>query len=394
MVGVIGIHVGVVLSIVLQERPIIWPLHNDTIHRTGKGADFYAVYHASLNLTLGRAPYSDEPDGVTPYWYPFRYLPVVAWAFQPLTRLPPAVAYLAWIAVTELLTIWLCVALGKRIADDNLRLTVISLLLLNSPWFLELYMGQFTFVSIALCYLGLLLPAGPLLFSASVLLKPFTLAAVPALTGQRSYWWHVGLAVMLLVATSAPYFINHPQHWELFFNTNFRLEGGLHAGNYGFLRITRLIVNAMGGAAKGTSWEAMTTAFRFGLLGITTALVLLARKRSVLAEASALILAHFVTYQHVWEHHLSAVAVAGAVLLTLPDRSKRFDTVVLSSLLLIALPTLFGVFDTAKDPAVFDPSVDWPIWASLLVVAPKVIPTIALYGAAVAYVCGDGLCAP
>jgi len=83
------LHLGIVASVAFDERPLIWPLHNDTIHRAGRGVDFYAVYHAAMNLRLGRGPYSDRPDGVTPYWYPFRYLPVVAIMFQPFTRLPP-----------------------------------------------------------------------------------------------------------------------------------------------------------------------------------------------------------------------------------------------------------------------------------------------------------------
>ncbi|MFN4294985.1 MAG: glycosyltransferase family 87 protein [Thermoflexales bacterium] len=391
---VVVVHAGIVASILLQDRPIIWPLHNDTIHRVGKGADFYAAYHAGMNLNLGRRVYADLPDGVTPYWYPFRYLPVVAVIFQPLTRLPPAAAWAAWVMAVELLLIVFVIALWRRLADLNARLAVTALLLLNSPYFLELYMGQFTFAAAVLCYLALWLPAGAVLYSASVLLKPFTLATAPALMRRRAYWPHVALAIVLLLLTSAPYFINYPNQWTFFFETNFRLTGGLHAGNYGLLRLVKLVVDELGDKASGPLWEALTGLFRVGLLGGTAALVWLARRESLWAGVAALMLAHFVTYQHVWEHHLSAVSVIGATLLLLPDASGRFKLLVLASLALLALPTPFGIFDVARDPAVFDPSLDWPMWQSFLVAAPKVFPVLALYTAALLCLLRSGLRSP
>lgn len=391
---VIVVHTGIVVSILLQDRPIIWPLHNDTIHRVGKAADFYAVYHAGMNLNLGRRVYADLPDGVTPYWYPFRYLLVVAVIFQPLTRLPPAAAWAAWVMAVELLLIVFVIALWRRLADHGARLVVTALLLLNSPYFLELYMGQFTFAAAVLCYLALWLPAGPVLYSASVLLKPFTLATVPALMRRRACWPHIALAVLLLLLTAAPYFIHYPNQWAFFFETNFRLEGGLHAGNYGLLRLVNLVINALGGKADGPLWETLTGLFRAGLLGGTAALVWLGRRELPWAGIGALLLAHFVTYQHVWEHHLSAVSVIGATLLLAPDASKRFRLLALASLALLALPTPFGIFDTAKDPAVFDPSLDWPMWQSFMVAAPKVFPVLALYTAALRCLLRSGLRSP
>ena len=50
----ITLHLGIVASVAFDERPVIWPLHNDTIHRAGRGADFYAVYHAAMNLQKSR----------------------------------------------------------------------------------------------------------------------------------------------------------------------------------------------------------------------------------------------------------------------------------------------------------------------------------------------------
>ena len=89
------VHVLLVVGIAWQPlgmnqtpgayRSPIWGLHSDTIHRSGPGADFFAVYHAGRALRAGLDPYTEvEEPRVTPYWFPFRYLPV---AGQTLGRL-------------------------------------------------------------------------------------------------------------------------------------------------------------------------------------------------------------------------------------------------------------------------------------------------------------------
>lgn len=82
-VGIVSVsiivHLLIVYSIVVHRpQSLIWPLHNDTIHRQGRGSDFYALYHASLNVQQGLSPYADNDDNLTPYFYSFRYLPVIA----------------------------------------------------------------------------------------------------------------------------------------------------------------------------------------------------------------------------------------------------------------------------------------------------------------------------
>ncbi|MBC8425959.1 hypothetical protein H8E07_17745, partial [bacterium] len=67
----IGLHGYVVLDIAGQplpvngrtdaERSVVFPLHNDTVHRVGPGADLFVVYHAGRCLAAGRSPYLDRP---------------------------------------------------------------------------------------------------------------------------------------------------------------------------------------------------------------------------------------------------------------------------------------------------------------------------------------------
>ncbi len=64
VVVLVALHLGIVASVAFDERPAIWPLHNDTIHRVGRGADFYAVYHAAMtfNRAGGLRRATDFPD--------------------------------------------------------------------------------------------------------------------------------------------------------------------------------------------------------------------------------------------------------------------------------------------------------------------------------------------
>jgi len=231
-----AIHVAIVASILLEDRSLIWPLHNDTIHRLGPGADFYAVYQAGVNTRRGMNPYMYNDDEVTPYYYPpyyypFRYLPIVAAAVQAFTYLPPGTAYLVWILILEGLLVLLLCIVWRGISDIGYRLATVALLLVNSPYFLELHMGQFTFAAVALCYLGLILLAGLLLFTLSILLKPLSLVVLPAILRERRYWFTGLFAVACLLLVSVPYFIDHPDQCGVIYRETLLLHAEFDGQN-------------------------------------------------------------------------------------------------------------------------------------------------------------------
>ena len=385
----LGIHLSIVGSVMFQPRPVIWPLHNDTIHRVGRGADFYAVYHAGVNVREGSSPYAGNDDGVTPYFYPFRYLPIVALAAQALIVLPPQSALLLWIVVVEALLGLLIFGLRRQIENTALWLTATTLLLISSPYFLELYMGQLTFATVALCGIALLLPRGPVTFTVSTLLKPLTLVALPALL-RRGYWRYAVSAVAAVVVFSLPYFLLHPADWKHFTEANFNLEGGLGTGNHGFLMLLHLMTQDLGISWLSSHWGSATGALRWFILAAAALLVVGSKTRHVILGVCALLLAHFITYQHVWEHHLSAVMVIGALLLAVEAKQKWFVGAVLVSMVLLAIPTPYVLFDVAKDPRLWDPASRWPRAASYLIVLPKVVPTIVLFVVAVLKLCKAG----
>ena len=387
------VHLVIVFSVVRSANPLIWPLHNDTIHRSGRASDFYAIYHAAVNLEAGISPYEINDDGITPYYYQFRYFPVVAEAGRIFTLTTPYRAYVLWVLFLEGLLALLLYYFWTRMDRAVYRMITVGLLLINSPYFLELYMGQFTFATIALCFLSLVLPAGFLFYSASVILKPITLAAIPALIRKKSTLITALVAGVIVILTNLPMFLANPETWQTFYSLNFASTGGgLHSGNYGLVYLLWQLANDLSLTSLLAHWEAAIGALRLLVLALVALLVVLS-KATNRAGVSALLLAHFVTYQHVWEHHYSAVCIIAAVMMTIPAMRKQYGQILLC-MLVLALPTPFGLFDIAKDPAVFDPTLTWPRIQVYLVILPKALPALYLFILAIRRVLQAGLVTP
>ena len=379
LIVLVAVHLSIAGSILLSPRPIIWPLHNDTIHRRGPGADFYAIYHGGVNLRRGVSPYQSDYDGRTPFSYPSRYLPAVALGAQLLTLLPPRAAYLLWMVLLEVLLGAFVFKLYKLLEDKSLWLLLTGLLLLNSPYFLELYTGQATFAATALTALTLMASGGVILYSLSVLLKVFPLVVLPALVKERRYWPQAITAVALAVLTSLVYFSIYPQDLRAFVSANFGSPFGHDSGNFGFLRLIDLLVVDLRLSVLAEHWGVLVAGFAVVVLTAMTLIVWLSKSKDVILGACALLLAHFLTYQHVWEHHMSAVVVIGCLLMTIKNEIRGWKPIVLICLLLLVLPTPYVFFDTARDSGIWDPAIGWPRYASYLIILPKVIPTLALF---------------
>ena len=253
---VVAVHLAIVISIARQplrvssappaERSVIWPLHHDTVHRAGPGGDFFAIYHAGIKSARGESPYDNkENPRVTPEFFPFRYLPVVAQTVgRAVITVPPQTAHIAWMVVLELFLVGCALLLWRDLKSLEWRVAVIAPLLLSSPYFLELHMGQFTFATSALLATGLLcldrsskksLAGGTAAFAAAVLLKVFPLVAGAALLRYRRGFVAGAIAALLVVGVSLPYFLGHEADWRSFATTNFgnTKTEGFHGGNYG-----------------------------------------------------------------------------------------------------------------------------------------------------------------
>lgn len=414
----IGLHGYVVLDIAGQplpvnarpdaERALVFPLHNDTVHRVGPGADLFAVYHAGRCLTEDRSPYLDRPVvRDAPYHFPFRYLPIVGQTLgRGLAALSPRTAYRLWVVFLEALLAALVIMFLRRTTSSPLRWFIACVLLLSSPYFLEVHMGQFTFAATALLAMGVLShhrprtgrtrardeAFGTATYTLAALLKVLPLVILPALLRHRRLWRTALVTGIVVLAASLPYFVAHPEGWDAFRQANLSsLVGGMDSGNHGLLYVVRLGAQDAGWSWLVERWDGFMSAWH-ALLVIGTAIVVgLSRRVGLGVAAAAMLLAHLVGYGHVWEHHLSGGIVAGVLALHgvahpaagRPDR--RIAGWLIAALILLALPTPFALFDTARNATIWDPSADWPAWQRYALPLAKVVPTLIAYFACLAW---------
>lgn len=399
---VVAVHIAIVISIAMQplrvssapraERSAIWPLHHDTVHRAGPGGDFFAVYHAGIKSSRGESPYDNkENPRITPEFFPFRYLPVVAQTVgAAVIMVPPQTAHRAWIIVLELLLLVAAFVVWRELRSDEWRVAVIAPLLLASPYFLELHMGQFTFATSMLLAIGLLfldrgskksLAGGSLAFAAAVLLKVFPLVAGAALLRYRRGFVAGAIAGLLVVGVSLPYFLGHEADWQSFAKTNFgnTKTEGFHGGNYGFLYVLFLYAKDTGGHPAVLNFLELARIWQFAILGFTAALVLW-RKPTMLTGGLVLAFAHMNSYKHVWEHHASGAIVLAAFLLIRMNQDRTWfgRWIVLACLVIMALPTPFFFVD-AIDPTVYDPTNSWSKLGRYLLPMSKAIPMLVCW---------------
>jgi hypothetical protein len=140
--------------------------------------------------------------------------------------------------------------------------------------------------------------------------------------------------------------------------------------------------------------DSVINAFRTALFIIVAVIVVLSRKDNPILGACTLLLTHFVSYQHVWEHHMSGVIVIAALLLVVWEDQKWLVTIGLASMILLALPTPFALFDITDTPSLLDPAINWPRFASYMIVLPKAIPVLVLFLLCIFDLCKEGLESP
>ncbi len=421
----LGIHFYVVYTIAGQPlnvngqqpstRSAIWVLHNDTVHRIGPAADFFAVYHAGHALQQGLSPYENvESPRRTPYFYPFRYLPLVGYTIGYFSiQFEPRAAYQQWLVVLELCLLAIIVLFATRTNDRRIAAVTTCVLLLSTPYFLELHMGQFTFLTLSLLVMGvLLLERPPPVFrglwasvistvgvTAAVLLKVLPLVTTPAFLRIRRYWPGIGLAALAVLAVSLPHFMRHAGEWQAFRSANFSDPvGGMDAGNYGLVYLIYRIGDELQLQGMMSRWQDFASTWYMLVVGVTAVVVMLSRCTSLGMGVAALVMAHFVGYSQVWEHHMSGVVVVGCLMLHAMRQdetySGRLEVVVIGALIVLALPTPFVWLDTAKDIRVWDPSTEWPAWSRYALIMSKAVPATILYGVAMTWLFRSGFTRP
>ncbi|MFN3650590.1 MAG: glycosyltransferase 87 family protein [Armatimonadota bacterium] len=372
------------------------PLFNDSVHRFGPGADFFALYQAGYSALHGDSIFRFGPgETVIPYAYPFRYLPVAAYTIGALLSLvPPTAAYVLWLTICEACLLH-NVRLTYRRSGGGLRGAVLGAVWLGfTPYFLELWIGQFTFLLGSLLFWSVLAleegrsRTGLGWWIASVLWKPASLLWAPLFARDRRGW--MGLAVCgALILLNGVYFLFFPHDWALFVRVNVDPLPQWHAGNIG---LSGLIYQFTGPGPLFKPVRGLLTALLLlPALWVTLRPVVLRLRarcagaagrasKELPGEAPVWLLAalwtclYFLIYKDVWEHHLTLllpILVLG--LWRSPSR------LLIAVVVLLALPSPFVFYDVPDLGFNQDPQYHFSSAVSLLHHSWRVVPLAALY---------------
>jgi predicted double-glycine peptidase len=370
-------------------------LFNDSAHRFGPGDDFFSIYAAGVQVLHGHSAYQVAgPVTEVPYGYPFRYAPLVAYTLASFLTLLPAVhAYGLWLILLELALVR-NIRLTFENAPDRTRACLgAAMWLLFTPYFLEIFTGQFTFLTGSLVFWAYMAwqegqtgngnvktcRAGDLFWATAFFLKMMPLLFLPLALLQKR--WKVQLlAIVILIATSILYFLKFPADWKLFLATNTSPRPFFHAGNQGLMALVYAVTN--GNMHRYLSWRG---AILVCCGGISLWLIFVALKNrtgtarteedgqdaqgrqqsfagALLYLYAGLSAAYLLTYKDVWEHHYTLLM---GPLVLLAIRKER-TAVWLPPFLICALPTLFALYDVRALGSNDDPQEYWTRSLSLL----------------------------
>jgi hypothetical protein len=404
------------------------PLFVEAMETYGQGSDFFGIYQAGSNLLKGYSIYDyvnyrNEAPQVVPFYYFFRYLPPTAYGAAVATLLfSPGTAYWVWIVLNEVLL--LLVVLSILRAGDwprGRRWTAAALWLGFFPFYIEQFMGQFSFLMAVLLWilwrheapppgdeagsarwgrfgLGNLLdrwrsyawgkdrpgPASVLLtWSASLTVKSFTaLLALPFLRDLRLK--RVLAGGILAAAACIPYYIYRPADLIEFARLNFSPFPPIYKASMGFRTMTRDILSQAfpdPPQILGRGLDLWLVAAFSGVIFLFAVWATLRmrrtaweRNRRAAFDLLLWVAVFFLTYKSVWEYHyvMMLPAVTAAYLVT-------GSRVVLALGILLGLPTLYALTPLLAGVPSGVKLHEWPGWYRMLHFSVKVLPTLGLF---------------
>jgi hypothetical protein len=378
LIGLISLHL---LLVLLMLSGTLSPLFNDASLRKGIAADFFAVYQAGYNAKEGESVYLYNEGVATPYSYPFRYLPFIAYLIGiPLTFFEPFAAYYLWVVVYEAL-LALNVYLTYKLSNTFPIFLIASIpWLLFTPYLLELYMGQWTFL--LACFLfysiyGMLTQSkAKYSFTVTPLIKPNALLFAPPFIRHKQ-WGVVFATISITALSSVPYFLLFPEDVAVFM-LNFSEAIYSHGGNLGLKSLYAYVMIGLFEVPNPARWF-----LYFTLLAGLFTIFLTFKYRNVVLHFALWVCLFFMIYKDVWEHHyvllMPIFAVITSTRITNPrELMARRNFLFVCSFLLIALPSLF-VLQLALSPKGFqEPNVLHPVFV-ILYHSTKILGVLLLY---------------
>lgn len=386
----IAVHLTMLASWRQVWQGLLVPLFFDAqILSGGRGLDFYAVYQAGSNILHGVDVYEADPALIphsTPHFTPFRYLPVMGYLLgAALNLLDPLNAYRLWVLSIEAVLLGCIYLTWRMVPDRNLFARLAAMWLAFTPFYLELFMGQFSFVQgtfVFLMMVEILHKGRPVrLFDAawiaSLLWKINTVLFIPMLIRLRRlsmlFW-----AAALVAATTVPYFVIYPQHLGDFIRGNLgETVAGHQLGNLGFRQLVFETLTVAWPSLSAEGHQFLQAFVVVMVLGLPLLLTALDPKLDVIDHLSLWWTAFFLASPQVWEHHY---VMLWPVLVVAYWRTR--SPLIAVIYLLLAIPTPF-YFIGLSEAVAADHRLRWlpiePAWKGLFQHASKALPSVLLY---------------
>lgn len=378
---------------------LVWGYLNplfDNSTASPQGIDFFSIYEAGHRALENTSVYHESAAGpaVTPYQVAYRYVPAFAYAFAaPANALPPWSAYWAWVAVCELLLALNAYATWRAVGRSKWAVVAAGMWFLFTPFYLEQYMGQFSFLmATALFWTGIGIArgreviAGPPL-AASLIVKSNSGLLLPLFVRLR--WTRSLVGAAALVGLNIPYFVLRPSDLEAFYklNSRFFLDQTGHRvflygpGEQGAVALIRNALMAGDPNSKGMP-SGYAVALAAAVVGLSLAATFLVRKGDPLTLFAIWLSVYFLTYQ-VWEDHYVMYLPVLVLLVGLRPAHRWWALAVFA---LVALPTPYWLLDhvwntgPVPDNILISHQEVWPPWGVVLHHAAKPLPVLALWG--------------
>jgi hypothetical protein len=363
-------------------------LFNDAAHRLGPGTDFHVYYNAGKEWLLGNGAYGHGPA------FGFRYHPLFAALFGiTLSQLSVSAAFAIWVIIQEICFFFVGWRLAFFMRDWKCLLISRIILVFFSPYYLEAYMGQSTFITASLLIgafellsVGRTWPFTALLIF-SIIIKPIGLVFFPYLLFRKLYK-EATVAVIVIIITAAPFFLMDEHSWSTFLAINLRsiTAAGwvVNAGNQGFHGFITNLGTRLSEipTSKLSSFKELPL-FWQALLSLLPVFFVLCsgfiswKHRHNLGLAVFLWSAiYLLGYKDVWEHSYSFACLG---LLWLYAAEVIPVKILFAFVLLMALPTGFLFYNVPLPPGPSDPEHSWSMPISMLHHATKSIPLLTLY---------------
>ena len=383
----------------------------DNSHSLQQGIDFFSVYEAGHNALENRSVYYfDAADtSITPHHNPFRYLPSVAYVLAvPMNALSAWPAYWGWVSLNELLLVVNAYLTWQVAGRGKWGLIAASMWFAFTPFYVEQYVGQFSFLMATFTLLlGIGLVRGRQLsggvpWAISIITKSNSALLLPVLV--RFGWWKPIAIAGALLALNIPYYLARWRDFEYFlwinvgqgFDLGF-LDYELRLGEMRFfvdvdhrlftfssgeLGLTALLRNSF--LAIDSAATSLPGGVSPALIGIIVAVGLAATFMSKRPDKLALfglwILTFFLVYG-AWEHHYVMLLPVLALLVALRPASRPLALVVFT---MIALPSPYWLINAVSDatlPAggLLSIQESWPVWGVIVHHMAKPLPVVALW---------------